>query len=94
MIAVALLGCRDGKLEELRSLKSEVCKCDTVQCGEEAMKRVPKYEANHRTQAIANEMIACMAKLYLKDRPSTDPDAEAPADTGSGSGSGSGSAAP
>jgi hypothetical protein len=84
VIAIALAGCRDGDLEELRSIKTEVCKCDTVECGEAAMKRVPKFPANARTQAVANEMMACVAKLYLKSRPSTDPDAET---TGSGSGS-------
>jgi hypothetical protein len=85
VIAIALLGCRDSDLEELRSIKSEVCKCDTVECGEAAMKRVPKYPANHKTQAIANEMMACVAKLYLKGRPATDPDGETPAGSGSGS---------
>jgi hypothetical protein len=79
VIAIMLLGCRDSKIEELRSVRAEVCKCESVACGEDAMRRVPKYDPNHRTQEIANEMLACMAKLYLKDRPSTDPDQQAPA---------------
>ena len=79
VIAIMLLGCRDSKIEELRTVKAEVCKCETVACGEDAMKRVPKYDPNHHTQVIAQDMLQCMAKLYLKDRPSTDPDEEAPA---------------
>ena len=34
---------------------------------------------------LASEMLACMAKLYLKDRPKTGPDEEAPPPTSPGS---------
>lgn len=80
MIAIALGGCRDKALEELERVRDEVCACKTAACGEEAMKKVPQQEVkpNHRAQALANEMLGCMAKLYLKDRPTTDPDSEAP----------------
>ena len=45
------------------------------------MKRVPQdaIESDHRTQKIAREMLECLAKLYVAERPTTDPDAEAPA---------------
>jgi hypothetical protein len=33
---------------------------------------------DHRAQKIARLMTECMKRLYLSERPSTDPDAEAP----------------
>ena len=90
-------GCRDARLAKLREIRDEVCACKAPACGEAAMKRVPqdKAEADHRAQKIANEMLECLAKLYIADRPSTDPDAEAPATPeapGSGGRGGAGSA--
>ena len=38
------------------------------------MKLLPPAKANHRTQAIAREMLECVAKLYAAERPSTNPD--------------------
>lgn len=80
MIAIAFLvgGCRDKGLEQLKTIRDEVCACKTPSCGEVAMKKVPQHDvkSDHRVQALANEMLACMAKLYLRDRPTTDPDAE------------------
>ena len=82
VIAAALAGaaCRDARLEQLASVRDEVCACKTVACGEAAMKRVPRDElkANHRAQKIARGLMSCLAKLYVSERPSTDPDAEAP----------------
>jgi hypothetical protein len=79
--ALAAGACRDARLAELATLRDEVCACKTVACGEEAMKRVPQEEirSDHRAQKIARSMLDCLAKLYVSDRPSTDPDAEAPA---------------
>lgn len=79
-LALAGAACRDARLEELRSIRDEVCACKTVACGEAAMKRVPQDEvrSDHRAQKLAREMIDCLAKLYAGDRPSTDPDAEGP----------------
>jgi hypothetical protein len=82
LVAVIAAGaCRDPRLEELRSIRDEVCACKTVACGEEAMKRVPQDEvrSDHHAQKVAKAMMDCLAKLYVSDRPSTDPDAEAPA---------------
>jgi len=80
VIAIAFLvgGCRDKDLEQLKTIRDEVCACRAASCGEAAMKKVPQHDvkSNHRAQALANEMLACMAKLYLRDRPTTDPDAE------------------
>lgn len=85
VIAVALLGCGDKQLETLEAIRDEVCACKTPACGEAAMKKVPqdKLESNRKMQRVANEMLDCMAKLYVQDRPSTDPDAEEPTSPGS-----------
>lgn len=74
-----LAGCRDQQLEELREIRKEVCACKTPACAEAVMKRVPQDEikSEYRAQRIANEMMECLAKLYIADKPSTDPDAEA-----------------
>ena len=85
VIAVALAGCGDKQLEELRAVRDEVCACKTPACGEAAMKKVPQgtIKSTHAMQRVANEMLDCIAKLS-ETRPTTDPDApeEAP---GSGS---------
>jgi len=84
VIAVALAAgaCRDPRLAELESIKKEVCACQTAACGEAAIKRVPAGgdqpdQPDHRAQKIARAMLECLHKLYLLDRPSTDPDAPA-----------------
>ena len=80
-LALAGAACGDPRLEELQSIRDEVCACKTAACGEAAKKRVPQDagRSGHRAQKIARKMMECIAKLYLSDRPSTDPDAEAPA---------------
>lgn len=86
-------GCRDARLAKLREIRDEVCACKAPACGEAAMKRVPqeKVESDHMAQKIANEMLECLAKLYIADRPSTDPDAEVLAPEAGGSAGGAGS---
>jgi cobalamin biosynthesis Mg chelatase CobN len=100
-VIVAALGlglggaaCRDPQLEELASVRAQVCACKTAACGEEAMKRVPQRDgwSEHRAQQIAKAMMDCLAKLYVEDRPSTDPDAET-ADPGASAAEVAGSAA-
>ena len=92
VIAAALTAgaCRDARLEELQSIRNEVCACKTAACGEAAMKRLRQdgVRSDHVAKKLAKEMIDCLHKLYLSERPSTDPDAEAPAAPG-----GAGSAA-
>lgn len=90
VIAVALAGggCRDKDVEKLDDIRAEVCACKTVSCGEAAMKAIPQRDikSSHQSQLIAQKMMECMAKLYLFDRPKTDPDSEAsPGSAGSGS---------
>lgn len=87
VIVIALVGCRDKGIEELRAIKAEVCACDNEECGEKAMKKIPQHgvAANHHAQKIANEMLACMFKLHLKARPVTDPDRETGSATSPGS---------
>jgi hypothetical protein len=79
--ALAAGACRDPRVEELRSIRDEVCACKTAACGEAAMKRVQQQDglrSDHVAQKVARAMIDCLHKLYLSERPSTDPDAEAP----------------
>jgi hypothetical protein len=73
---VLLCGCRDPDVQHVKAVRDEVCACKTVSCGEEAVKKLPTHniKASHRQQSLANEMLTCMSKLYLKDRPTTDPD--------------------
>jgi hypothetical protein len=84
-LAIATGACRDPEVAKLQAIRDEVCACKTASCGEDAMKRLPQHDgateprpiaANRRTQVLAREMMDCMARLYLSDRPSTDPDAE------------------
>jgi hypothetical protein len=78
--ALALAACRDKRLEELDGIRAELCACKTVACGEQALQRLRQdgVPTDHRAQKIARLMPECMKRLYLSERPSTDPDAEAP----------------
>ncbi len=80
VIAVALLGCGDNQLEELETIRDEVCACKTPACGEAALKKVrqDKIKSSRKMQHVANAMLDCMSKLSDAERPSTDPDAETP----------------
>jgi len=77
-ILVTLAACHDRAVERLTAIKAEVCACKTAGCAEQAMKRVPEgtIQSTHRTQAIARDMLDCLAKLNTAERPATDPDAE------------------
>ncbi len=76
-MAIALCGCRDKQLAEIKKVRDLVCACKDVACGEAAMKRVPRQSGSpgHKAQQLASEMMTCMSKLYLKDtRPDDNPD--------------------
>lgn len=80
-------GCRDAELGRLTALRDTVCACKTASCGEQAVAKIGAAQpgggdatASHLRQDRAREMMDCLAKLYLAERPSTDPDAEAPID--------------
>jgi hypothetical protein len=79
VIAIALCACRDRQLEAVKAVREEVCACQTVKCGEDAMKKLPPVTGSpgHRAQALAAEITTCLSKLYLKERPDEDPDAKA-----------------
>jgi len=103
VISIALaIGCRDVGMEQLADIKAAVCSCKTSRCAEAAMGVISltKVKSNPRSQRIARDMLDCLAKLYAKDRPVTDPDeatGEEPAATGSasdGAATGSGAALP
>ncbi len=77
VISVALAACGDRDAARLAKVKDAVCTCKTSSCAELAMKDIPKddVKATPKAQAIAREMMDCLAKLYEAERPSTDPDA-------------------
>jgi hypothetical protein len=77
-ILVTLAACHDPEVERLTAIQAEVCACATASCAEQAMKRVPQgtIKSTHRTQAIARDMLDCLAKLHEAEQPTTDPDAE------------------
>jgi hypothetical protein len=80
-IGLFAAGCGDEQLARLTAIKDEVCACKTAACGEAALARVSQQEiaSNRQTRRIARAMLDCLAKIYDRDRPDTDPDAEAPA---------------
>jgi len=72
VICVALASACDNSQEaRLERVKDEVCSCKTAGCAEKAMKQVPQQDvvSNHRTQALARDMLECLAKLYDAERP-------------------------
>ncbi|MCX5744633.1 MAG: hypothetical protein NT062_19255 [Proteobacteria bacterium] len=77
MVALLVAGaaCHDEKTDRLRAIRAEVCACKTSACADAALKAVPKEQApsNRRTQAVAREMLDCLAKLHDADRPADDP---------------------
>src|SRR5213078_2059666 len=77
-ILVTLAACAEGDADRLHAIREEMCACKTASCAEQAMSRVPKHTipSTPRIQAIAHEMVECMARLQAAERPSTDPDAE------------------
>lgn len=80
VIAIALAGCRDKRLDELKAVRDEVCACRDVACGEAALKKRPEADGTpgHRAQQLASEMVTCLSKLYLKERPDENPDEPTP----------------
>lgn len=72
----ALAACTDREAAQLEDVKAKVCACKTSACAEAAMGNVPKEHvtSNHRTQAVAQQMLDCLSKLYDKEKPSTNPD--------------------
>jgi hypothetical protein len=76
-ILVTLTACNDPDIERLTAIQAEVCVCKTASCAEQAMKRIPQgtIKSTHRTQAIARDMLDCLAKLQGAEQPTSDPDA-------------------
>jgi len=95
-ILVTLVACSESDTERLNAIREEMCACKTASCAEQAMSRVPRHtiKSTPRMQAIAREMVECMARLQAAERPSTDPDAEGNDRSGDGSAAAPGKAAP
>ncbi|MBL9019465.1 MAG: hypothetical protein JNL83_35075 [Myxococcales bacterium] len=80
VILLALLaGCRDKGISQLEAVRDELCACKDAACGQAAMAKVPSVEVSNsrRSQAIAREMLDCLAKLTDAERPETGPDTTA-----------------
>ena len=77
-ILVTLAACHDRDVERLTAIKETVCSCRTATCAEQAVDQVSQatIASNHRTQALARDMMDCVAKLHAAERPIIDPDAE------------------
>jgi hypothetical protein len=74
VVAFMVAACRESSVDRLTAIKTRVCACKTASCAETALREVPQQtiESNHRTQAIARDMLDCMARLYDGERPSDD----------------------
>ena len=79
VVALGLAACRESQVDRLTAIKARMCACKTASCAEAALHEVPQQdiESNHRTQAVARDMMECMARLYEAERPSDDPDDQA-----------------
>jgi hypothetical protein len=66
VIAIALCGCRDERLEQVKLVRERVCACRTIACGESTVKELPPVtNPSAREQKLAAEMMTCLSKLYL-----------------------------
>lgn len=76
LVALAVPACKDHELAKLKDVRNEVCACKAVLCAEAALKKVPAKDVKStpKSQAVAREMLNCLAELYAAERPSTDPD--------------------
>jgi hypothetical protein len=79
-LALAGTACSDARLEELESIRKEVCACKTAACAQTAMLRVPQEASrhDHAARKIAKKIVDCYRGILDAERPTTDPDAEAP----------------
>jgi hypothetical protein len=73
-IVVALAACRDPDIQRLIAVKDKVCDCKTVTCAEQELKAVPTVPSTHRTQAIAHDMLGCLAKIHTAERLAAEPE--------------------
>lgn len=98
IVTLIAAACTDDNTAAMKAVRDEVCACKSVACAEDAMAKAPQNttQPTPRARAMANEAMSCIAKLYLAERPSTDPDHDHDHDhegvtlPGSGSGSGPG----
>jgi hypothetical protein len=95
-LVLTLVACTDHGAASLTAIKNKVCACETPSCAEAELKRVPQdaIQSNHRTQAIARDMLDCLARLQTAERPKTDPDADHDDHDEGGPASGSGEITP
>lgn len=80
LVPLVLAACRDPQVTRLEQVKQTVCACKTARCADDAMRAIPTghVAASHRAQAIARDMLDCVARVYDAGAPSTDPDAPVP----------------
>ena len=75
LIGASTAGCHDQEVAKLIEIKEAMCACRTAECAEKLMRQIPQRDARStpRTQAVARQMLDCLAKLEIA-RPTTDPD--------------------
>jgi len=75
LVVLMLAACGDRDAAQLEIVKREVCACDSVACAEAAMKHLPHGGGtpSHRDQAIARDMVDCLAKLKDAAQPQLPP---------------------
>jgi hypothetical protein len=85
-ILVTLVACNESDTERMNAIRDQTCACKTASCAEQAMSQVQSrgIKSTPRVQALARDMMECVARLNAAERPTTDPDAEG-GDTASGS---------
>ena len=75
LVLVALCGCHDPEVDQLTAIKDRVCTCHTSACADQAIREVGAHPvaSNRKTQKLAREMLACVARAHDDDRPDDEP---------------------
>ena len=74
VVLAALCGCHDPEVDALDGIKDRVCACHTAECADLAVKDVARHDvaSNRKTQRIAREMLACVARAHDEELPADD----------------------
>ena len=72
---VTQCACHDPDVDQLAAIKDQVCGCHTSACADQAMRELTKHPvaSNRKTQKLAREMLACVARAHDEDRPDDEP---------------------
>jgi hypothetical protein len=82
VIALAVLAgaCQDPDVDRMTQLTHDACACKTSACADAVMHKVgdAPVAASRKTQALAREMLSCVAKRHDEDLPADDGSGSAP----------------